>query len=148
MRFLVAPVLVASTIGIFGTGVAMFFVGRRGMVVGLHKASFVVWFGAMGIHVLVYAPRLLRLLRSEWLRRERLGGRLLRGGAVAAAIGAGAVLAIATLPSARPWLHHFRGGDGREGFARDRAADRPPRRPRALRLPSGFPPEPPRRVPP
>ena len=54
MRFLVAPALVASTVGVLGTGVAMFAFGRRGMIVGLHKASFVVWAGAFGVHVLVY----------------------------------------------------------------------------------------------
>ena len=63
MRFLVAPALVVSTIGVLGTGVAMIAFGRRGMIVGLHKASFVVWAGAFGIHVLVYLRRLPALLR-------------------------------------------------------------------------------------
>jgi hypothetical protein len=65
MRFLVAPVLVVSTIGVFATGVAILVLHQRhGIVVGLHKASFVFWIGAAGIHVLVYAPRLPRLLRG------------------------------------------------------------------------------------
>jgi hypothetical protein len=106
MRFLVAPLLVASTIGIFATGVAMLAVGRHaGIVVGLHKASFVIWFGAMGVHVLVYALRLPRLLRSEWAARGG-GGGLLRGAVLAGALAAGLGLALATLPLARPWLHH------------------------------------------
>jgi hypothetical protein len=119
MRFLVAPVLVASTLGIFGTGVAMFVVGRRGMVVGLHKASFVVWFGAMTVHVLVYAFRLPRLLRLERSARGRSGGGLLRGGTIAGALAVGAVLAATTLPLARPWLHRFGGREGRDRSARD-----------------------------
>jgi hypothetical protein len=64
MRFLVAPVLVASTVGVFATGVAILALHQRqGTVVGLHKASFVFWFGAAGIHVLVYARRIPPLLR-------------------------------------------------------------------------------------
>ena len=64
MRFLVAPVLVASTFGVLATGVAILALHQRhGMVVGLHKASFVFWFGAAAIHVLVYARRIPPALR-------------------------------------------------------------------------------------
>jgi hypothetical protein len=64
MRFLVAPVLVASTFGVLATGVAILALHQRhGMVVGLHKASFVFWIGAAGIHVLVYARRIPPALR-------------------------------------------------------------------------------------
>ena len=64
MRFLVAPVLVASTFGVLATGVAILALHQRhGMVVGLHKASFVFWIGAAAIHVLVYAPRIPPALR-------------------------------------------------------------------------------------
>ena len=53
MRLLVAPLTVASTLALFGTGVLLVVMQpQRGFVVGLHKASFVVWFGAMAIHVL------------------------------------------------------------------------------------------------
>ena len=58
MRVLVAPVLVASTLGLFATGVALIVLGPSGgIVLGLHKASFVVWFGAMSVHVLAYVLR-------------------------------------------------------------------------------------------
>ncbi len=102
MRFLVAPVLVASTLGIFATGIAMLALGSRtGIVLGLHKASFVIWFGAMGIHVLVYIRRLPRALRSE-----RVGhGGVLRVGTILGALAVGVALAAATLPLAGPWLH-------------------------------------------
>src|SRR6185312_15726038 len=44
MRMLVAPGLVAATFVVFATGVALLAVGPGGQVVlGLHKASFVVW---------------------------------------------------------------------------------------------------------
>jgi hypothetical protein len=66
MRFLVAPVLIGSTFGVFGTGAAILALHQRqGMVVGLHKASFVFWLGAAAIHVLVYLPRLPPLLHRS-----------------------------------------------------------------------------------
>ncbi len=102
MRFLVAPVLVVSTVGIFATGVALLVVGRHaGIVLALHKASFVIWLVAMGIHVLVYARRLISLLRTERSAR----GALLRAGTIAGALVFGVALACATLPLAGPWLH-------------------------------------------
>jgi hypothetical protein len=101
MRFLVAPVLVLSTAGIFATGIAMLASGsREGIVLGLHKASFVVWLGAMGIHVLVYVRRLPVLLGSE----RAANGALLRAGTLVGVLMTGAALAAATLPLARPWL--------------------------------------------
>ncbi len=100
MRFLVAPILVASTIGIFATGIAMLAFHRGGIVLGLHKASFVIWLGAMGIHVLVYIRRIPRLLGSE----HRTRGVLLRLGTVVGVLLVGVALATATLPLARPWL--------------------------------------------
>jgi hypothetical protein len=117
MRFVVAPLLVASTAGVLGTGVAMLAVGRAGFVVGLHKASFVVWAGAFAIHTLVYSVRLPRLLRRELPPRSG-AGTLLRAGTLTAAIGAGAVLALATLPLTKPLLHHrHHRFDGEAAFA-------------------------------
>ena len=50
---LVAPLTVASTAALFGTGVLLVLIHPRdGLFIGLHKASFIVWFGAMGVHVL------------------------------------------------------------------------------------------------
>jgi hypothetical protein len=95
LRALVAPVVVASTIVVFGSGVALLALDERhGTLVGLHKASFVVWFGAMSLHVLARAPRLLRALG------DRVPGLALRVGLAGAAFLAGAVLATATLPAA------------------------------------------------
>ena len=54
MRVLVSPIAVASTVALFGTGVALLALDRtEGVIVGLHKASFVVWLGSVGLHVLV-----------------------------------------------------------------------------------------------
>ena len=104
MRVLVAPVLVFTTLTLFGSGVALLVSPHRGAVLGLHKASFVVWFGACSIHVLAYGLRLFRRVVGA-----TPAGDLLRLGLVLAAIAAGIVVAVETYPLAAPWLHGFLG---------------------------------------
>jgi hypothetical protein len=95
LRMLVAPVLVLSTLFVFGTGVALLALGQtHGTLVGLHKASFLVWAGAFGLHVLVHLIELPRL------RRLWIPGAILRAALVTASVAAGLVLAIETLPAA------------------------------------------------
>jgi hypothetical protein len=100
MRVLVAPVLVLSTLTLFGTGVLLLATAHRGAILGLHKASFIVWFGACSIHVLAYALRALRHLAPR-----HVSGDALRIALVLAAVGAGVIVAFATYPLASPWLH-------------------------------------------
>jgi hypothetical protein len=95
LRMLVAPVLVLSTVVLFATGVALLVAGRvEGTLLGLHQASFVVWIGAVGVHVLWHAARLPGVLRT------RTRGLALRLALVSGALLGGAVLAVATLPAA------------------------------------------------
>jgi hypothetical protein len=95
LRALVAPVMVASTIALFATGVALLALDQtHGSIVGLHKASFVVWLGALGVHVLTRLPRLWSALQT------RIPGLSLRLGAVAASLVAGFAVATLTLPAA------------------------------------------------
>jgi hypothetical protein len=95
LRVLVAPVMVLSTLVLFATGVALLVLDQtHGTVVGLHKASFVVWVGATGVHVLTRALKLPHLLRA------RIPGTALRVGLAGGAVVAGALLATVTLPQA------------------------------------------------
>jgi len=56
---LLAPVLVAATIAVFGSGVYLLATGERmGTWVGVHKTAFVVWLAVASVHVLVYVWRL------------------------------------------------------------------------------------------
>jgi hypothetical protein len=114
MRLLVAPLTVASTIVLLGSGVLIVAMRpQRGFVVGLHKASFVVWFGAMAVHVLGHV---LELPRHLHLDRERdLPGARVRSILLATALVAGAALAIASLPAVHHWVdwaatHHRHDG--------------------------------------
>jgi hypothetical protein len=95
LRMLVAPVTVASTIALFGTGVLLLALDRTsGTIVGLHKASFFVWLGAVGVHVLTRLPRLWSALQ------RRLPGIGLRLAALTASLVMGATVATLTLPAA------------------------------------------------
>jgi hypothetical protein len=95
LRVLVSPVLILSTIVLFGTGVVLLLRGEtQGTMVGLHKASFIVWVSAAGLHVLVHALSLPRLLR------RRIPGLSMRVAVVAVVLLAGAALAVETLPGA------------------------------------------------
>jgi hypothetical protein len=106
MRIVVAPGLVFSTLGVFVTGIALLIVGPGGgIILGLHKASFVVWIAAFGLHVLVYVLRLPRLVGADWGGGMAHPGAVLRYGVVAVTLVAGLILAIAALPAAGPWLH-------------------------------------------
>jgi hypothetical protein len=103
---LLGPVVIVSTAGLFATGVALAAVGPAGgVVLGLHKASFVVWFGAMSIHVLAHLLRLPGLIGPDTRGGEGVGGSRLRLATLAASVVAGAVLAVATLPLISPWTH-------------------------------------------
>lgn len=109
MRVVVAPPVVLSTLFVFGTGIAMLAVKPGGgILLGLHKVSFVVWLVATGVHVLVYLPRLSRLASADLRATTRLASARLRVGLVIASIAAGAVFAAATFNLAAPWLDWVR----------------------------------------
>ena len=95
LRVLVAPLVVVSTVFLFGTGVALLAVDEtHGTLVGLHKASFVVWLAATGVHVLAHLVELPRVFRV------RIPGLAIRCALVGASLVAGAMVAVATLPAA------------------------------------------------
>jgi hypothetical protein len=103
LRFLVAPAVVVTTVVLFGSGVALVATGRRGLLLGLHKVSFVAWFAAMTVHVLGHVLELPRAAFRDWWRRDTLGGRRARQLLLGGALAAGAVLAVLTLPLADHW---------------------------------------------
>jgi hypothetical protein len=95
LRLVVAPVIVASTLLLFGTGVALLALDQRqGTIALLHKASFIVWFAATSIHVLAH----LFDVRRSLLRRPP--GVIARVALIVATLALGVSAAVLTLPPA------------------------------------------------
>jgi hypothetical protein len=101
---LLAPLVVLSTAALFASGVDLIVAGPpAGFVVGIHKASFVVWIAATGVHVLAHLRRVPQLTLADWRLRPTLAGAGARRLLVLATVVAGLILAAATLPLAAPW---------------------------------------------
>ncbi len=62
---LLGPLVILTSVAVIGTGVMLAVTGPGNLWLFLHKASFVLWFGVMTIHVLNYAPRLPRMLTAR-----------------------------------------------------------------------------------
>ena len=103
-----APLLVASTVVLFGTGVAFLVVGRGGgLLLTAHAASFVVWGVLVALHTLAYLRRIGTDGLSDWRPRTfRLAGASLRRSVVLAALAGGVVVGVATYSVQRGWLAH------------------------------------------
>ena len=104
------PLVVLSTLGVLGSGLTLVLVGpttaRQPIslvgantldLVMIHKAAFVLWAGATGIHVLGRLVPAARLTLSTPTKTGRIAGARLRAGVIWLALGAavlGAVLAL------------------------------------------------------
>lgn len=106
-----APVVVASTLVVLGTGVALLFVGppSAGILREAHKLSFIVWVAFTALHVLGHLPDLQKTFLTERGGRfeyNRLAaGRTGRAISIAGALLAGVVLAILLIPHFGAWSH-------------------------------------------
>jgi hypothetical protein len=105
---LLGPVVIFTSLGVIGSGVALAITGPgASWWIFVHKATFVLWFGAMSVHVLWYAPRLPRLLGAGSPGRARVS-RALAGAAkrwllLTVAVAIGLLAAQATYRLAGPW---------------------------------------------
>jgi len=107
---LLAPVVVVSSTVLFASGLGLLFRGPPGgALLGLHKASFVVWLFSTGAHVLAHLRSLPRLVAADWTSDRALPGSRQRRLLVAATLIAGLALALALLPSEGTWLHWLDG---------------------------------------
>jgi hypothetical protein len=94
---LLGPFVVVLTVVLFGTGVALLFVGPgvRQSLLTLHRLSFILWFLAMTIHVLGHILETARLAPRDyyWRTRKQVAGASLRQWAIVASLVVGFVLA-------------------------------------------------------
>jgi hypothetical protein len=102
---LLGPPLVATTVILFGTGVALLIAGppRKGTLFTLHKLSFILWAALIAIHVLAHLEHALRMAATDWQGRRRLGGTSIRRGALALTLVATLVVGVATIPANAAW---------------------------------------------
>ncbi len=103
---LLAPLLVAATLVLFGSGVAFLVTGERGgTLLTIHAVSFGVWGVLMIVHVLVYLRPALRFGLADWRAMTRSSkGSSLRRFLVVGALAAGITVAVATYPIQTAWL--------------------------------------------
>jgi hypothetical protein len=105
---LLGPAVVILTLVLLASGVGLLLVSRAWLPVLLkvHKASFVLWFGAMTIHVLGHLGEVFRLAPRDWLRRARrdVTGAGPRQWLIAASLVVGAMLGFLLLSHVGHWL--------------------------------------------
>ncbi|MDA8365444.1 MAG: hypothetical protein M0Z62_00620 [Actinomycetota bacterium] len=104
---LLGPFVIALTVILIASGIALVFVGPslRGEVLFVHKASFVLWFGAMAIHVLGHILETARLAPRDWLRHTRanVAGATARQWLVVGSVALGLPLAFMFVGRAANW---------------------------------------------
>ena len=105
---LLGPFVVVLTVAVLASGVALLLAGsswQRPLLV-LHKASFVLWFGAMTIHILGHVMDTARLAPRDWMRSTRrdVAGAGLRQWVIASSLVVGVLLGFLILGRVGPWL--------------------------------------------
>jgi hypothetical protein len=106
LRFVVAPVLVVSTVAVFGTGLELWLFGLRfGSVwISAHTLSAVVFMGAASVHSFSHLRRSAQAVASE------VSGSHSRRGLIAAGVILGVALAPASLTYVTPFPNSAGGG--------------------------------------
>jgi hypothetical protein len=102
------PFVVVLTIAVFATGIALGIAGPRNHELAqLHKASFILWFVAMTIHVLGHLLETPRLAFADWARSAPVAtGRTARTLLIVGALVVGVALAFATRHWSGEWHRH------------------------------------------
>ncbi|HEY4928004.1 MAG TPA: hypothetical protein VIH95_02570 [Acidimicrobiales bacterium] len=105
---LLGPVVVVLTVTLFASGIALLLVphSMRPTMSFLHKASFILWFGAMTVHVLGHVVDTRRLAPADLAARTRsqVRGAGARMWTLASCLVAGVLLALITAPAIGPWV--------------------------------------------
>jgi hypothetical protein len=101
------PVVVVTTVAVLATGVALLLLGpdHRSPWMQLHKASFILWFAVMTVHVLGHIVETVRIAPRDWTPRgPQIARTGVRRSALVLALVAGVLLAVLVEPSVTSWL--------------------------------------------
>lgn len=109
---MLGPVVLITSLSVIGTGIMLAITGPSGLETWLflHRASFILWFGAMTVHVLAHVWRLPRLVTGDLATRagrrahEVLAGRPARWLLLTASLLTGLLLAVLTVHRTGAWF--------------------------------------------
>ncbi len=103
---LLAPFVVVLTVVVIASGIALVLVpiSDRPNFLFIHKASFVLWFGSMTIHVLGHIIETLQVSVEEWLGKGPIRGFWFRLSLVFSAAIVGVLVALWFLPYGNGWF--------------------------------------------
>lgn len=130
---LLAPLFVAATVALFGSGVAMGILHGSGLQLArrVHGPASAIWLALLGLHVLVYLERALRRASADVLpaKRPYARGAAVRICLVAVVVICGVALGWATVPAQHRWInlsrdHERFSGSGQAPRSRLRLAKR------------------------
>lgn len=107
----IAPLLVASTLTLIGSGIALAVTGPAPeILVRVHVVSFLAWLATLAVHVFAYVRRVPRLIADDWRRtvlqkrgEPERSRRRLRLAANIAALALAGIPAVLFLPAAASW---------------------------------------------
>jgi hypothetical protein len=110
---LLGPFIVILTLVMLGSGVALVLSPKTfgGQMLFLHKASFVLWFVAMAVHVLGHLAETARLAPLDWVYRTRsqVAHASARQWALVASLAVGLLLGVAMIGPASHFLTSYYG---------------------------------------
>lgn len=110
MLRIMAPLLIAATLGVIGSGIGLVVIGPRyaaDLLLPLHGFFVFVWLPLIAIHVFAHILRVPRLVADDWSSpsgKSLAAGRGYRIGMNLGAVLAGTVAAILLFPGAAPWI--------------------------------------------
>ncbi len=108
---LIGPFVVILTLVVLGSGVGLVLLptSQRSLMLLAHKASFVLWFGAMTIHVLGHLAETAKVAPQDWVSsaRRQVSGASWRQWALVASLVVGVLAALVVTPHASGWWHRL-----------------------------------------
>ena len=116
LQRVLAPLLLASTLTLIGSGIALAATGPAPpILLIMHKISFLVWLVTFVVHVIAYLRPVPRLIADDWRQRRTqlapghtsaplVPGHRLRLAVNIAALVAGAIAALLLLPTTAAWI--------------------------------------------